>query len=137
MADKRRKKAVSAAVQIPMSSMIDVVFLLLIYFIVTQKDELSEAHLAVNLPSPQPSQEKPDEKPNLLEIEVHPGRITLRQRPMTLAQLAETLTALTAMDTEQTVIVKTSVMAQAQELVQVLDLCKGLNLNRLSVMTLK
>ena len=82
-------------------------------------------------------QEKPDEKPNLLEIEVHPGRITLRQRPMTLAQLAETLTALTAMDTEQTVIVKTSVMAQAQELVQVLDLCKGLNLNRLSVMTLK
>lgn len=34
-----------------MSQMIDVVFLLLIYFVVTMKDEISEAHLAINLPS--------------------------------------------------------------------------------------
>ena len=34
-----------------MSQMIDVVFLLLIYFVVTMKDEISEAHLAINLPA--------------------------------------------------------------------------------------
>ena len=36
---------------VPMSQMIDVVFLLLIYFVVTMKDEISEAHLTINLPS--------------------------------------------------------------------------------------
>ncbi|MBN2451459.1 MAG: biopolymer transporter ExbD [Lentisphaeria bacterium] len=135
MAQKRRK-AVSA-VQIPMSSMIDVVFLLLIYFIVTQKDELSEAHLAVNLPSPSPAQEQPQEKPNLLEIEVHPGQVYLKKIPQTLPQLKETLSRFAAYDSEQTVIVKTSVMAETHELVSVLDLCKGLGLTRLNVLTLQ
>ena len=44
---KRREEALA----VPMSQMIDVVFLLLIYFVVTMKDEISEAHLAINLPA--------------------------------------------------------------------------------------
>ena len=50
MAEKRRR--VQEQAEVPMSSMIDVVFLLLIYFIITQKEQISEAHLAVNLPTP-------------------------------------------------------------------------------------
>ena len=46
----RVKKTETLAV--PMSSMIDIVFLLLIYFIVTMEDEIPEAHLSINLPSP-------------------------------------------------------------------------------------
>lgn len=45
------KKRNDESLAVPMSQMIDVVFLLLIYFVVTMKDEISEAHLAINLPS--------------------------------------------------------------------------------------
>jgi len=132
---KRRISTESLA--IPMSSMIDVTFLLLIYFIITQREEIPEAHLAVNLPSPNQAPQKTDEKPNLLEIEVHPGQVYLKKMPQTMDQLQDMLTKMAAYDAEQTVIVKTSVQAQTQELVRVLDLCKGLGLTKLNVMTLK
>jgi biopolymer transport protein ExbD len=135
MGGKRRITAESLA--IPMSSMIDVTFLLLIYFIVTQREEIAEAHLAVNLPSVNKAQQKSDEKPNLLEIEIHPGQLYLKKNPMTLAELQDKLGRMAALDTEQTVIVKTSIMAQTRELVSVLDTCKGLGLTKLNVMTLK
>jgi biopolymer transport protein ExbD len=132
---KRRISADSLA--IPMSSMIDVTFLLLIYFIVTKRDDIPEAHLAVNLPSQKAQPAQNEEKPNLLEIEVHPGQFYLKKVPQTLAQIEAMLAKLAAYDPDQTVIVKTSLQAQTQELVQVLDLCKGLGLSKLNVMTLK
>ena len=133
---KRIRKVVEAA-QIPMSSMIDVVFLLLIYFIVTQKDEISEAHLAVNLPSPNQNQQT-ETKPKFLELEVHPGgQVFLQGVPKPLAQVRETLAYLASLDSEQTVIVKTSVMATTEDLVTVLDMCKGVGLEKLNVMTLQ
>ena len=117
--------------------MIDIVFLLLIYFIVTQKQELSEAHLAINLPSPNPPLEEPQKPPNLLEIEIRPGKLFLKKRPQTRTQLREALATFAALDTESTVIIKTSVLARTGELVDVLDMCKEFGLNQLNVMTLK
>lgn len=132
----RRRKSGGGQVEIPMSSMIDVVFLLLIYFIVTQKDELSEAHLAVNLPSPN-SAEQTEVKPRLLEIEIHPGQVFLQGSLQTKETMRGTLEQLAALDPEMTVMVKTSVMAQTDELVTVLDLCKGVGLSKLNVVTLQ
>lgn len=131
-----KKSRSTETVEVPMSSMIDVVFLLLIYFIVTQKDEISEAHLAVNLPSPNAAQQT-DVKPKLLELEVYPGKVLLQGVQKPLAQIRETLAYLAKLDSEQTVIVKTSVMAKTSELVQILDLCKGVGLDKLNVVTLQ
>ena len=133
---KFRKRAGAQVVQIPMSSMIDIVFLLLIYFIVTHRDEKTEAHLAVNLPSPNTAPTT-EVKPRLLELEVHPGQILLQGAPRSLAQIRETLAYLAKLDPEQTVMVKTSVMARTEELVSVLDLCKGVGLEKLNVVTLQ
>ena len=119
-----------------MSSMIDVVFLLLIYFVVTHRDELSEAHLAVNLPSPNPVQQQ-EKKPKLLEIEVHPGQIFLQGAPRSLEAVRETLTYLAGLDADQTVMIKTSQVAPTGELVKVLDICRGAGLTKLNVVTLK
>lgn len=128
----RKKSADKLAV--PMSSMIDVVFLLLIYFIVTQKEEISEAHLAVNLPAPGSS--KPSEtKPQLLEIEVYDGQYSLRGVSVSLATLETTLNNFR--DPELTVIIKVSINAKAQDLVHVLDLCQGAGLTKMNVVTLR
>lgn len=119
-----------------MSSMIDVVFLLLIYFIVTQKDEISEAHLAVNLPSPNPSQKEQKEPPKLLELHVLPGKVLLNGSHQKLEVIEGKLKKLAAMDPDMTVIVKTSGNARTAEQVSVLDLCRSAGLSKLNVMTL-
>ena len=131
-----KRRSGEQRIEIPMSSMIDVVFLLLIYFIVTQKEEISEAHLAVNLPSPNAAQQT-DVKPKLLEIEVHPGQVMLQGAPRSVEMIKQTLAHLAKLDSEQTVIVKVSQMARTQELVGVLDLCKGVGFSKLNVVTLK
>ncbi len=136
MALRKKKAGGGQVVQIPMSSMIDVVFLLLIYFIVTHKEERTEAHLAVNLPSPNAAATT-EVKPKLLELEIHPGRVLLQGVARTPEQMEDTLSRLAKLDPEQTVIVKTSTMARTEELVTVLDLCKGVGLEKLNVVTLK
>ena len=121
----------------PMASMIDVVFLLLIYFIVTFKEVIPEAHMAVNLPSPNPSQTKEEEPPDLLDIEVHPNQYILRGQPQSLESIKKTLQYLGELDPDMTVMVKTNVAAYNRELVTLLDLCKGSGLTKLNVVTLK
>lgn len=131
-----KKKRVQEQGEVPMSSMIDVVFLLLIYFIVTQKDEISEAHLAVNLPSPNAAQEKQEDPPRPLELTVLRGKVQLRGRTMTMERIQETLEPFAKEDPELTVMIKTSTKALNGELVKVLDMCKSMGLTKLNVATL-
>jgi len=68
MARKRRKMKFPEA-EVPLSAMIDVTFLLLIYFVVTQKPIIEETYLGVDLPAPgKPRAEKP---PMLFTIDVN------------------------------------------------------------------
>ncbi len=134
MALKKKGKKGQGRIEVPMASMIDVVFLLLIYFIVTHKEELSEAHLAVNLPSGGSTREAPDVR--LLEIAVRPGVIALRGKVMTEEQLRETLTRFGETDPDQTVLIKVDSKASTGQLVRVLDICNEANLTQLNVVSL-
>ncbi|MBT3286845.1 MAG: biopolymer transporter ExbD [Victivallales bacterium] len=136
MAAKGKRRRVQEQAEIPMSSMIDVVFLLLIYFIVTQKDEIFEAHLAVNLPSPTPAEEQEEEPKRPIEITVLPGEVRLRGLRMTTERMCEFLAPRAKEDPELTVIVQTSTKALHHEVVNVLDLCRSMGLTKLSIATL-
>ena len=134
----RKRKGSSDAIEVPMSSMIDVVFLLLIYFIVTYKEEIPEAHLAVNLPQPNPAKPPPDVPPPLLlELEVHPGAYMLRGREMSPTSIESVLRQMAALDDELTVIVKVNQRAKTKNLVAVLDICQSVNLKNINVVTLE
>ena len=137
MAAKRKRRRVQEQGEIPMSSMIDVVFLLLIYFIVTQKDEIFEAHLAVNLPSPNPAEKQEEDPARPIEITVLPGEVRLRGLRMTTERMCEFLAPRAKEDPELTVIVQTSTKALHSEVINVLDLCRSVGLTKLSVATLK
>jgi biopolymer transport protein ExbD len=130
------KKKAPEQLAVPMSSMIDIVFLLLIYFIVTAREEISEAHLAVNLPSPGAAKTS-DVKPKMLEIQVHAGKFRLQGAEKPLEEIAATLKYLGSLDPDQTVIVQVSLNARATDLVTALDLCRDAGLEKLNVMTLK
>ena len=135
MAEKRRR--VQEQAEVPMSSMIDVVFLLLIYFIITQKEEISEAHLAVNLPTPSVAEKQDEEPKRPIEITVLRGKLQLRGLTVTLDQMREFLEPRAKEDPELTVVVQTSTKALQHELVDVLDACTELGLTKLNVATLK
>ena len=137
MVNNRRQKEGGEA-QVPMSPMIDVVFLLLIYFIVTYQAEIPTAHLAVKLPgAPEQQQEEQQEPPTLLELEVHPGVYTLRGKKHSLNTIRDALSSIAESDPEVTAIIKVNVRTETRRLIHLLDICRGVGLQNLNVVTLK
>ena len=130
----KRKKAENLSVQ--MSSMIDIVFLLLIYFIVTAREEITEAHLSVNLPAPGAAKAT-ENKPKMLEIEVHQGQYRLNGAPLETDVIESMLMGLGPTDPSMTVMVKVAFDAYASELVTALDLCDKEGLTNLNVVSLR
>ncbi len=136
MARKKRNLGGEAA-EPPMSSMIDVVFLLLIYFVYTQKEIIPEAHLAVNLPGPPPkTQTPPKEPPPVIDVRVLSNEYQFMNVPIRLSSLRERLEQFGMKDSDYTVMIKTDVYATNQRLVNVLDACKKAGLNSLNIVTL-
>ena len=120
---------------VPMSSMIDVVFLLLIYFIVTMEDEIPEAHLSINLPSPSSKKAK-DALPKLIELQVYKDTLRLRGKQMTYDEIDAFFKRFGSMDKDSTVLVQVSQHAHAQDLVSALDLCRKYGFHNLNVLSI-
>ncbi|OVE77398.1 hypothetical protein BVX99_02710 [bacterium F16] len=162
MAKKKRKVHDPGECEPPMSAMIDVVFLLLIFFIVTYQEPMVEAHMAINMPSPNPPPNS-EPPPPPLEIWVLKGdkvmdpttgkqRVDGRNQPVfkpgsrylmmgrspsTLKKIEEELYAIVANNPKQAVMIKVQQVAPEGNLVDLLDLCSKVKLTNLNVLTLK
>jgi biopolymer transport protein ExbD len=138
MAKKRVRQSVEEA-EVPMSSMIDVVFLLLIYFIVTQKPIVTDTLLGVNLPGPGSSKKK-DKPAQLFTIDVmkRPGprgsdiyhvngqAYYFKDLKMLLENTADN-------DPDTTVIINCGPNARHQKLIRLLDSCAEVGLRKLNI----
>jgi len=122
-----------------MDSMIDVVFLLLIYFIVTQKEIQVETLLGVNLPSAQAAAKKTndDVPPPMQQIDVSflPGENTsdiyyLNSQPYRLKQLKEYFQII---DKESLIVVNCGPNAKHGKLVNLLDVINEAELKKINV----
>ena len=150
------------AAEVPLSSMIDVVFLLLIYFILTQKPVIEDVHLQVDLPAPgAPSS---GDAPQLLTIDVMklPGmdnddqvaakaaketdperkKAILRQErifyhmngaPYEAAKLKEYLQTVADTNPDTTVMINCGPNAKHKKLVKLLDMCSEVGLTKLNI----
>jgi biopolymer transport protein ExbD len=132
---QRKKNKQADRVEVPMSAMIDVVFLLLVYFILTFKIEPLEAHMTVNMPSPSTVPGQPP--PVLLEVKILPDRYVLNGVGLTLDTVERTIDDLTRDDRSQTLIIKVGLNAKQHQLISLLDRCEKLDLENLNVLTLK
>ena len=72
--------------KVEMTPMIDVVFQLLIFFVVTLKQEDILAKLMASRPAPDPNA-KPDQQPDLIDITVHKHGFIFKQRAVSLEGL--------------------------------------------------
>lgn len=131
MARERRKSDMPPA-ELPMTPMIDVVFQLLIYFIVTLKPIDVLANLEVMKPESDKSIQQ--NMVQLVQINVLANAYGLNDNELSYEQL-ETYMVRISDDKEQTIMIKCSRDAPHERLIKVLDLCARLQLKNLTLVS--
>ena len=132
---RSRKRSDMPPSDLPMTPMIDVVFQLLIYFIVTIKPMDVFAHLDVNRPSPESKQEKMKTPPKLIRIGIFEEGYTINDRAVTEEYLGGFIKDMADLDKTQTVLIMCSGFARHEKLITVLDYCAEYGLKSLSVIS--
>jgi biopolymer transport protein ExbD len=129
------KKKAEHKTEVPMAAMIDVVFLLLIYFVVTSTAIVDEANVAVNLPG---STKLPPEEMDLtLDVKVLEGSYEISGSKYNLKEAENYFMRIANVSPDATVNVKVAKKASHQQLVLVLDRLNKAKLNKFSLHTLK
>ena len=132
---RNRKRSDMPPADLPMTPMIDVVFQLLIYFIVTIKPMDVFAHLDVSRPSPEAKQEKMQTPPKLIRIGIFEEGYTINDRAVTEEYLGGFIKDMADLDKSQTVLIMCSGFARHEKLISVLDYCAEYGLRSLSVIS--
>ena len=132
---RRRLRNRGHAAQLEMTPMIDVVFQLLIFFLVTLKQEDILSHLDVSRPQPDETRQV-ETIQDLLTITVHRYGFLLRGKARTLAQLDRALTRIASYDKNVSVIIRCTPDSKHRHLVELLNLCAKAGLQKLSVFSM-
>lgn len=121
--------------EVPMTPMIDVVFLLLIYFVMTMEPVPIFAHLDVYTPSADRSQQPPRDPPSLIRIGVYADGYTFDGVSVPFAQLEGYLLRLAEASTTQSVLIQCALDSPHGHLVRLLNVCAKHGLRNLSVVS--
>lgn len=137
MAHRRsRKRPADIDGELSMTPMIDIVFQLLIYFILTFKPQDVMAHLDVFRPAPDKQKKEQMETPNVLQVVIYPDGFTVNDRQMTLPRIESTLGRLAELDANQTVLIMATAQSRHENLIEILNLCAKVGLRNLSVVSM-
>jgi len=123
-----------------MTPMIDVVFQLLIYFLVTFSTPDVLAHLEISRPAPDSSRTEPSTPPKMIRIDILAGGddeagYSLNNRVLSHSELDSILKRLAGFSQNQTVLVTCAGESEHERLIGVLDLCSQHGLSKISVMS--
>jgi biopolymer transport protein ExbD len=118
--------------QLEMTPMIDVVFQLLIFFIVTIKQEDIFSMLSASAPTGVMK----EDRFNWLNIEINKSGFIIRGTPVSLALLEKRLASLAEYDRNVSVVLRCTSDSPHKYLVQTLDICHKLDLTNLSIFSM-
>ncbi len=139
---KKSKRAYGGDAKLDMTPMIDVVFQLIIFFVVTmtEEDVLSQLTALAPAPSKSAAQEEP---PTVIEIDIYnPAAqgggtgFLIAKRPATLEQLDEKLAYYAQLNKNTTVMFRNMPDAPHGQLVQALNLCYKHQMTNLAIFSL-
>jgi len=128
--------------KLEMTPMIDVVFQLLIFFIVTLKQEDILSHLDVSRPAPDQTVNQDEQIDDMLQITVYNERrlgghgVSVQGRQISLDTLEKRLERLASISRRLSIIVKCTGDSYHSNLVKVLDLCSKVGLENISVFSM-
>jgi len=118
-----------------MTPMIDVVFQLLIFFVVTLKQEDILSKLSAARPAPDPNA-KPEKQLETINIIVAPQGFLLNGRPMRKEELDRQIGQFAAISTTAMVVVRCTADSPHAFLVQALDICNKHKMVNLSIFSM-
>jgi len=121
--------------KVEMTPMIDVVFQLLIFFVVTLKQEDILAKLMASRPAPDPNA-KPDQQPDLIDITVHKHGFIFKQRAVSLEGLERQIERYSRMSKNATVIIRCTSDSKQRYLIQAMDICSKYKMKNLSIFSM-
>ena len=121
--------------QLDMTPMIDVVFELIIFFVVTIKQEDLFSKLNANRPAPndKPTQVVED---TTIKIQVGPGGLVYNNRGVSLKELKRNLKQAASIDKKTTVLLQCTLNSPHKFLVDALDACAEQGLQNLSIFSM-
>lgn len=123
----------------PISSMIDIVFLLLIYFVVTQKPIIEDTLFGVNFPSQDSKSSKAKPPSTILCIEIKNVSETsdddflLNGQKYSFEKLKQTLQDTVLRDADTLVIIKCDPQSKHSNLIRFLDFCHNAKIAKISL----
>lgn len=123
---KRREK-----LSIDLTPLVDVVFILLIFFIVTSVFKKEELALILDLPSSEAKEMKSEEKH--VTIELSPNKIAYKGAVMNLNEL--NLSLMKIKNKKDSIILRVDKEVKYERVVKILDLLQRHNLNNLALVT--
>lgn len=132
----KRKQNKGETPKLDMTPMIDVVFQLLIFFVVTLKQEDILAKLSAARPAPNTDETIKPVQPDLINVIVAPQGFIFNGRPMRLPELDRGIERLSGYSKTAMVIIKCTSDSPHAFLVQVLDVCNKYGMTNLSIFSM-
>jgi biopolymer transport protein ExbD len=130
---KTSRRAQSTMHELNITPLLDLVFVLLVIFIITTPQMMN--NLEMTLPSPKPPPPT-NEKPKITKINVAAdGQITLNEQNVTVPELKTGLQQLKTADPDLKVVVQGDDNADYQNLVAVLDTLQQLDITKVGLAT--
>jgi biopolymer transport protein ExbD len=130
---KTSKRAQSTMHELNITPLLDLVFVLLVIFIITTPQMMN--NLEMTLPSPKPPPPA-NEKPKITKINVAAGgQITLNDQNVTVPELKTGLQQLKTADPDLKVVVQGDDNADYQNMVAVLDTLQQLDITKVGLAT--
>ena len=122
--------------KLDMTPMIDVVFQLLIFFVVTLKQEDILSKLDAARPAPNTDERVKDKPQELMNIIVAPQGFIFNGRPMRIQELDRSIERLSGYSKTAMVIIKCTSDSPHAFLIQVLDVCYKHGMTNLSLFSM-
>ncbi len=120
-----------------LAPMIDVVFLLLIFFLVTWNFAREEMELDVNVPTAREGKETRRSVGEVILNVKSDGTIVMNRRTMTPDELKDALTRIAGLYPDQAVVLRGDELADYRHVVNVLDVCRSANIWNVAFATSK
>ena len=128
------KKRERYQIQAPLTSLIDIVFMLLIYFLLTTNFMVDEG---INIKLPQAKASAPQVQKEITIYVDEAGQAYLMDKPVALDQLFTRLKEMIGNDTDRLVVIKSDRRVILNKAVKVMDIAKAAGAGRLCLATEK
>ncbi len=135
---RRRKRRIFMEAEMPLAAMIDIVFLLLIYFIFTQKPIVENTLFGVTFPTQNGKSSSRNIPSTILCVEIRNGTVVegnflLNGQPYDFSKLKEILRETVSHDPQTLIMVKCDLKSKHSDLISFLDFCHSARINKISL----